>query len=184
MTVLWILSILRIRRFFLAIVLLETIGCLEEPTKFLGETCQHDGQCYSGICAQAVCGTCRTDQDCGGGNVCVQGECSECSSDQDCRTKYMMDPQHGRCLSAPIGGSPLFVCGQCMVSADCAASEYCDSANRSFICNSLVLCSSEADCPLIQPRCISHVCNECATDADCKAGTRCTVIGGRIKKCT
>ena len=95
------------------------------PTpRYLGEPCNADGECSSGIC-----------RDADGGKVCTRA----CSSASDCETGY-------RCRENVCErGAPEGVGGVCRDGDDCAAPGLCAQRGATHFCT--VLCTSATDCP-------------------------------------
>ena|GEM_PF-817100 len=77
-------------------------GGMCEAQKEIGDTCNSDGECTSGVCVEGICAFCETDGDCDASEECSGGSCKkvecpcgvvenhvcipyECCADEDCK---------------------------------------------------------------------------------------------------
>lgn len=117
--------------------------------------------------------TCRSDADCGSGDVCGrQGVCvsapePECRSDANCDDEEICS-ESGRCIPEP----------GCTSDRDCSQGEEC-GPDRTCVPASTA-CEADADCAMDEV-CVRDgrttgmcVVGECTVDADCARGEACS----------
>jgi hypothetical protein len=113
-------------------------GTCVEDRRFLlgtcavGQGCQVDTDCTTGICVNLTCVVCRESSDCARASTntaaCINNECFECARDADC-PRPGQPPEEDKCVE-PINarcpaGKPC-VCRQCRISAECPQDQFCD----------------------------------------------------------
>ena len=152
-------------------------GCVDErilaSTRGLGENCEADGNCYSGLCYAD-----------GPRRYCSRN----CTRDADCSAGF-----HCRgdvCASGPRGVTP----DPCVDNADCAAEHVCAARGEDRWCTRLG-CTSDMDCPagttcldvgstrLCAPS-LALAGDSCTGDDECISGLCRAVEGSPASVCT
>lgn len=135
-------------------------------------TCGSDADCnmagfwcdYRNTCVPHNPGDCRTNADCGTGDLCVEGRCeplpSTCQFAYDC-------PAGTACVNAECTAV-------CRSDADCVAGDTC---NSSHFCEATPDCETSATCASGE-HCVGGRCL-----ADCHGGTSCPTSGRETSYC-
>ncbi|MFH1469304.1 MAG: hypothetical protein ABIO70_33275 [Pseudomonadota bacterium] len=117
---------------------LPYLACGEPGRHSLGEACQGDAECATGICIQGQCAECGGQNLCEEGAVCDRHPAVEGDTDRELEP-FMCDPAAG--LRAP--GE------RCLDDADCQSGSCDDHLGSLRICDSTGRpCDSDDDCTL------------------------------------
>jgi len=156
-------------------------GCDSACLVELGEECESDDGCASGLCdpTDDVC-TCDSDNDCGDGQVCDDGvdpnrcvgvscgngmieageACDDANLEDDdgCSATCVVEPGF-ECVDEP---SDCEATG-CETDSDCGDRQICDAGECVTVeCTEDPDCDGSETCDLT-----SHTCGECSSDSEC-----------------
>jgi hypothetical protein len=117
---------------------LPHLACGEPSRHALGEACQHDGECSTGICYEGQCAECDGATTCGEGAICDRHPAVEADTDRGLEP-YMCDPAAG-----------LRAAGErCLDDADCLSGSCDDHLGSLRLCDSTGRpCDADEECTL------------------------------------
>ncbi len=111
-------------------------ACVDQGKRVLGERCQLELECASGVCCDGVCSSCCSSSS----QLCAVGSCSAMSYTHK-ELQYTPRPS----LCSP-GGGKIAAGGPCMQGSDCTSNS-CKGSSALKVCNSDGrTCKEDKDC--------------------------------------
>ncbi|MFH1530832.1 MAG: hypothetical protein ABIK09_08895 [Pseudomonadota bacterium] len=157
------------------------------PEDTAPQTCGADDDCPEGLFCDPIpelCVACLFEHQCAGGTHCVGGDClpfTTCLEDGDCPEGLVCaadllecvpctaDAQCEASAATPWCDVPLYLCVECLESAQCAEAFECLAG----VCVPYLPCVSSKDCD--EGICWTDAgkCVDCVEETDCDEGTTC-----------
>ena len=130
--------------------------CVPAGARQLGENCELDAECATGMCEAGACSTCRSAADCAPGETCGPDWTAGTAA---WHTPYLCNPDgHQRATGEP-----------CASNADCASGR-CNGPAR-LQCDDGRRCATAADCPFDGPGTSNGLQNGACNDVGVQGGS-------------